>query len=106
MPAYLAARLGDTTPPAWVLNRMGLLCMERSQRDWGLRLLTLNADLHPENGNVQDSLADAYEQTGQFDLARRHYQQALTLGRSVQDCYWCSNAQAALNRLDHLTSPE
>lgn len=106
LPAYLDARLGDPVPPGWVLNRTGLHCMERSQADWGLSLLALNAELHQENGNVHDSLADAYEQTGQVDLARRHYQQALTLGQSVEDCYWCSNAQAALNRLDQLTSPE
>ena len=106
LPAYLAARSGDPVPPPWVLNRTGLLSIERREVAWGLGLLALNAELHPQNGNLQDSLAYAYEQIGQFDRARRHYSQALTLGQSTEDCYWCSNAQAALDRLDQAAASE
>lgn len=73
---------------------------------YALGLLALNAELHPQNGNLQDSLADAYEQTGRRDSVRRHYQQALTLGARAQDCYWCANAQAALDRLDQAAASE
>lgn len=104
--AYLEARLGDPVPAPWVLNRTGLQSIERQQEAWGLGLLSLNTELHPQNGNLQDSLAYAYEQIGRHDLARRHYQRALTLGERAEDCYWCSNAQAALDRLDQAAASE
>ena len=106
LPAYLAARSGDPVPAAWVLNRTGLHQIEQGHAAWGLALLELNAALHPDEGNLQDSLAYAYEQTGRLERARRHYRQALTLGQSTEDCYWCSNAQAALDRLVQVASSE
>jgi CubicO group peptidase (beta-lactamase class C family) len=99
LPDYLASRLGGSAPAPWVLNRTGLHQIKRGQGAWGLALLELNAELYPGNGNLHDSLAYAYEQTGRHDLALRHYRQALTLGLGEEDCYWCSNTQEALDRL-------
>ncbi|WP_440957383.1 serine hydrolase domain-containing protein [Oceanicaulis sp. LC35] len=99
LPAYLEAHLGELPAP-WVLNRVGLYQLEAGQSDWGLALLTLNAALYPEDGNLQDSLASGYEITGHPELARQHYQRALDLGRSHDTCHWCANARAGLERLN------
>jgi len=99
LPAYLETHLGE--PPApWVLNRFGFYQLEAGQPDWAVALFEMNAQLYPDDGNLADSLAHAYEATGQSDLARQHYQRALMLGEAHADCHWCANARAGLERLN------
>ncbi|EAP89242.1 methionine sulfoxide reductase B [Oceanicaulis sp. HTCC2633] len=79
---------------------MGLYQLDAGQPDWALALLELNAQFYPDDGNLADSLAHAYEITGRSDLARLQYQRALTLGEAQTDCHWCANARAGLERLN------
>ena len=40
---------------------------------------------YPHSANVYDSLAEAYEKTGKFDLARPNYEKAVQLGSQNND---------------------
>jgi len=105
LPDYLELHLGEMPGPR-VLNRVGLFYLAAGETPRAIALLELNVTVHPGDGNLHDSLAYAYEQTGQVERARQHYRQALSLGRDDQGCYWCSNAQAALDRLNQPASSE
>ena len=96
----LAAPSVSYSPPPWVLNQGGFYQLEAGQPDWAVALFEMNAQLYPDDCNLADSLAHAYEATGQSDLARQQYQRALMLGEAHADCHWCANARAGLERLN------
>jgi tetratricopeptide (TPR) repeat protein len=63
--------------------------LEGAVNEWGYQLVLdnhlpeaavvfkLNVSLHPDSGNAYDSLAEAYMQSGQKDLAIENYKMSL-----------------------------
>lgn len=96
--SYLAEAGYPLRNPA-LLNRMGMSLIYHSElKQWALPLLQLNVDLFPEDGNLWDSLGDAYFKQGQPKSAEGAYQKALELAPDAQ-CHWCGNSRARLQQI-------
>ena len=82
-----------------VLNRIGLTLSEKENNpNWGLELLKINVQLFPDDGNLWDSLGDAYLKYNQKENAIKAYKKALKLGNK-NNCHWCENSQNKLKQL-------
>ncbi|NOQ25838.1 MAG: serine hydrolase [Bacteroidales bacterium] len=81
LPAFVKKQLGlDFNDPA-ILNRIGYKKMEKEKEaGWALELFKLNVRLFPENGNLWDSLGEAYLKYGQNDQAIKSYTKAVNMG--------------------------
>ncbi len=81
------------------LNRIGYEIL-RSNKDagWAIALFKLNTELFPDDGNLWDSLGEAYLKNGQPTEAMRSYETALELAPD-EDCHWCKNARQVLKQL-------
>jgi CubicO group peptidase (beta-lactamase class C family) len=58
-------------------NRLGLELLRLGEEDEAITVLKANCALFPDRANTFDSLAYAYAETGQTDLAIKYYEQAL-----------------------------
>ncbi|WP_229730284.1 serine hydrolase [Mangrovimonas yunxiaonensis] len=75
-----------------VLNRLGYSRLKKEdQPDWALALFKLNVKLFPEDGNLWDSLGEAYLKYNQKEAAIKSYTKAVELGSE--------GSQSALNKL-------
>ncbi|MEJ7733147.1 MAG: alpha/beta hydrolase-fold protein [Polyangiaceae bacterium] len=75
--AALSKRFGfDVRPPEELLNQLGYQLMQGSKLDDAIAVFQRNAERYPASANVYDSLADAYENKGQLDLAVTNYAKA------------------------------
>ncbi len=64
-----------------LLNTIGnLLVRSTKNLDWAIVLFQKNIELHPKNGNLWDSLGDAYKATKQKEKAIESYQKAVEYG--------------------------
>ncbi len=61
------------------LNNLGYEQLEAGALKEAIAVFRLNAEKFPENGNVHDSLAEAYREAGDRERAILHYQRALFL---------------------------
>jgi tetratricopeptide (TPR) repeat protein len=61
------------------LNRFGYQLLEAGEVEAAVAILRLNAEQYPESGNVWDSLAEAYLQSGRPEVAGVYYRKALEL---------------------------
>ena len=61
------------------LNSMGYGLLGSDKAADAIPIFRLNAEFHPESGNVFDSLAEAYAKNGQPELARIYYQKSLQI---------------------------
>lgn len=74
-----------------------LLSMEDT-REWALKIFKLNTMFFPEDGNIQDSLAEGYLMNGKKEQAIKSYKKALELAPK-NNCEWCKNTVIALDKL-------
>lgn len=82
-----------------VLNGLGYRLIEMNKDvTWAITLFKLNTTLFPKNGNVWDSLGEAYAKNGQKKEAIKSYQKALEVAPS-KDCDWCKGSTKALRTL-------
>ncbi|MCW8875585.1 MAG: serine hydrolase [Kangiellaceae bacterium] len=88
----------DTLKERAFLNRMGLLLMRQGHNKWSIELLQHNTLLFANDGNLFDSLGEAYLNDGQSENAAVSFQTALKLGKK-EDCHWCENSQLKLNQI-------
>ncbi|MDZ5647371.1 serine hydrolase [Nitrospirillum sp. BR 11828] len=77
--ADLKAREPGVTLPEAELNDWGYRLLSNGQPRNALAILKLTADLYPDSGNAQDSLAEALAATGDKPAAILAYQRALEL---------------------------
>jgi CubicO group peptidase (beta-lactamase class C family) len=61
------------------LNQLGYMLLGRDLTTDALVIFKLNADEYPKSANVYDSLAEAFEKSGQKQLAVENYRKALQL---------------------------
>lgn len=81
LPAYLKKELNDEFNDHAILNRLGYSRLKKEkQPDWALALFKLNVKLFPEDGNLWDSLGEAYLKYNQKDKAVKCYTKAVELG--------------------------
>lgn len=82
-----------------VFNRIGFkLIAKEKEPNWGLELLKLNTALFPNDGNLYDSLGDAYFTYYQKENAIKAFAKALEL-KPKNNCHWCENSQKKLKQL-------
>jgi len=99
LPTFLDKNLNSKFNDKAVFNRIGFkLIAKEKEAAWGLELLILNVKLFPNDGNLYDSLGDAYFNYNQRENAIKAYSKALEL-KSKNNCHWCKNSQEKLNQL-------
>ena len=99
LPNFLNTYLDGKFKDKAVLNRIGYKLIEKEKEPfWGLELLKLNVQIFPEDGNLWDSLGDAYFKYKQYDNAEKVFNKALEF-KPENNCYWCENSQNKLKQL-------
>jgi CubicO group peptidase (beta-lactamase class C family) len=66
------------------LNTIGHMLLERKRTADAIAIFTLNAEEYPRSANAYDGLGDAYEQSGQLDLATTNYRKAVEINPKDQ----------------------
>ena len=61
------------------VNRVGYRLLRSKKIQEAIKIFKLNVDLHPEYANGYDSLAEAYMNAGEDELAIKNYQKSLEL---------------------------
>lgn len=67
------------------LNGIGYGLMQTNKSEAAIEILKWNVELYPESPNVYDSLADAFEATGQTDLAIEYSNKALAMLDKIKE---------------------
>ena len=81
LPAFLKKELNDEFSNHAILNQLGYSRLKKEDKpDWALELFKLNAKLFPEDGNLWDSLGEAYLKYDQKGEAIKCYTKAVELG--------------------------
>ncbi len=97
----LEARFKDSFKSKRTLNRLGLTLLKEAKPHAAIPLFKLNIAIFPGDGNLHDSLGDAYLAVKDYALAKAEYKQALALAPKAR-CYWCNNANQQLARIAEL----
>ncbi|WNH10293.1 tetratricopeptide repeat protein [Thalassobellus suaedae] len=81
LPDFLNKELQNKFNDPAILNRLGYSRLKKEdQPDWALALFKLNVKLFPEDGNLWDSLGEAYLTYNQKEDAIKSYSKAIELG--------------------------
>lgn len=81
LPSYLNIASGKKFDNHSVLNSYGYRILEKEiEPGWAMELFKLNVQLFPEDGNLWDSLGEAYLNYGEKEQAIRSYTKAVELG--------------------------
>ncbi|HEX3186788.1 MAG TPA: alpha/beta hydrolase-fold protein [Pyrinomonadaceae bacterium] len=82
----LSERFGYSIPvPENLINQMGYQFLFDGKPDEAIAVFKANVERYPGSANVYDSLAEAYERGGRFELAEPLYDKARTLGEQNND---------------------
>jgi Flp pilus assembly protein TadD len=82
----LSQKLGyKIAVPEALLNQLGYQLVNAGKMEEAINVFKSNVERYPSSANVYDSLAEAYERSGQFDLARPNYEKAYALGQQTND---------------------
>ena len=82
----LSQKFRYTVPvPELLINQMGYQSLFAGRSDEAIAIFKTNVERYPDSANVYDSLAEAYERSGQLELAAPLYEKAQTLGQRNQD---------------------
>jgi len=91
---YIEQKIAKEEWDRSILNRLGFALIDREEQPaWGLEWLKLNVKLFPEDGNLWDSLGEAYYKYDQKEKALESFKKALQYGESSDKCYWCDNSE-------------
>ena len=81
LPAYLYMNLNYDFSNHAILNQLGYSRLKKEDKpDWAIELFKLNVKLFPEDGNLWDSLGEAYLKYNQKEKAIKCYKKAVELG--------------------------
>jgi predicted alpha/beta superfamily hydrolase len=84
--AKLSTRLGYAIPvPEPTTNVIGYRLLQAGLRREAIEVFKANVESYPQSANVYDSLAEAYEGSGELALARENYARAAELGKKAGD---------------------
>lgn len=101
LPQFLKKETGSSLKDKAILNRIGYRQVSnKSDVEWGIELLKLNTVLFPNDGNLWDSLGEAYYIINDKKNAVISFKKALELKPNA-NCYWCQNAS---NRLQEIST--
>ncbi|MGI8735361.1 MAG: alpha/beta hydrolase-fold protein [Pyrinomonadaceae bacterium] len=82
----LSEKFGFNLPvPENLINQIGYQLLFADKPDEAITAFKLNVERYPESANPYDSLAEAYERGGKFDLAAPLYEKAWIVGQRNKD---------------------
>ena len=82
----LSERLGfKVLVPEALMNQVGYQLIGQGNMDEAIAAFKLNVERYPGSANVYDSLGEAYERSGRFELALTNYEKAHTVGQQSND---------------------
>jgi len=82
----LSERLGySVLVPEALMNQVGYQLIGQGNTEEAIAAFKLNVERYPGSANVYDSLGEAYERAGRFELALTNYEKAHTVGRQTND---------------------
>ncbi len=82
----LSEKFGYSIPtPENLINQIGYRYIFDGKPDEAIAVFKANVERYPASANVYDSLAEAYERGGRFDLAEPLYDKARVLGEQNHD---------------------
>jgi CubicO group peptidase (beta-lactamase class C family) len=103
LPGYFEERQHSSLTDRRVLNRFGIDRLRKGDLEWAIVLFEINTRLFPDDGNLWDSLGEAYLADRQYSLARESFRTALELGAISSECFWCENSRNRLSDLEAST---
>ncbi|TDQ32181.1 serine hydrolase domain-containing protein [Zeaxanthinibacter enoshimensis] len=81
LPEFLKKELGIDFNDHAILNRLGFSRLKKEDKpDWALELFKLNVELFPKDGNLWDSLGEAFLKYNMNHEAIKSYRKAVELG--------------------------
>ena len=81
LPGFLKKKLNNEFNDHAILNRLGYSRLKKEDKPgWALELFKLNVKLFPEDGNLWDSLGEAYLKYDKKEEAIKSYTKAVELG--------------------------
>ena len=86
-----------------ILNRAGLRLMDNERYNDAIALLLLNVELYSDDGNLWDSLGEAYFVSGQYGQAKQAFTQAIER-KPADNCFWCDNSATRLQQISEAES--
>jgi predicted alpha/beta superfamily hydrolase len=82
--AALSEKYGyEIATPEAIVNQLGYYYIGQEDFDQAIAVLRRNVEVYPGSANVYDSLGDAYDGAGQFELARDNYEEAVELAEAT-----------------------
>jgi len=93
--------------PENLINQMGYQSLFAGRSEEAIGIFKTNVERYPDSANVYDSLAEAYERSGQLELAAPLYEKAQTLGQRNQDpnlAVYKANFERASEKLKQSTA--
>ena len=82
----LTERLGfPVLVPEALMNQVGYQLLGQGNVEEAVAAFKLNVERYPGSANVYDSLGEAYERSGRFELALTNYEKAHALGQQSND---------------------
>ena len=81
-----------------ILNRAGLRLVDHERYNDAIALLLLNVELYSDDGNLWDSLGEAYFIKGQYAPAKQAFTQAIKR-KPAENCFWCDNSTTRLKQI-------
>ncbi|OJJ22091.1 penicillin-binding protein [marine bacterium AO1-C] len=99
LPVFLKQNLGVKRFSRRLLNTTGLNLLKKDKNStWAIALLKLNVQIFPKDGNLWDSLGEAYLTQNKHKQAITSFEKALQLAPK-QGCHWCENSKKQLVKL-------
>lgn len=81
----LSEKFGFTVSPReFLLNRLGYQIMGNEEYAKAIEVFLANAKIYPNSNNVYDSLGEAYEKSGNLNLAAENYKIAVKKGEDAK----------------------
>jgi CubicO group peptidase (beta-lactamase class C family) len=101
LPQFLKQATGNNLNDPAILNRIGFKQVSNMLAiEWGIELLKLNTELFPNDGNLWDSLGEAFYLINDRDNALFSFKKALDL-KPTTNCHWCPNTLSRLKELSN-----
>jgi len=73
------------TTPELIINALGYRYLQAGDSENAISTFKTNVKRYPGSANVYDSLGEAYETSGEPELAAKNYEKAIKLGQKLGD---------------------
>lgn len=75
----------EVATPELIINALGYRYLQAGDYEKAIATFKTNVERYPGSANVYDSLGEAYENSGETELAAKSYKEAVRLGHLIRD---------------------